>query len=216
MNDPFGARIRKYIPWPEYRALEASQAAISLIGRATIGVDEIKARQAILLQYEASLGFVYFGERKWLETRLNSNRDMPYSTWVANELEQNIFPGGFARETDSMLGSCWKGYKDDSELFWSSPDLSSPIALNYVEVLIREAEESSPRPEAGRVFEVLHDLAYYLHLAGHVRSYANSGEVGLDALVFWPQQSRWEMYLGNEYGSIGSVLFDDQEIVAYG
>lgn len=215
MSDPFNTRVRRYIPWPEYRVLEDSQAAASLIGHVTIEPSDIEARLASLRHYETSLGFVYFGERRWLEDRFNSGTDKTYAVWAAGELERAVFPGGFVREEDPMHGSCWRGESNDPRLFWTVPELSSPIGLYCVVVLIRNADEEPPHFEAGRVFEVLHDLAYHLHNAGRTRTFADAGDVGLDTLVFSPQQSRWEMFLGNEWGSIGAFDFDGREVVGF-
>jgi hypothetical protein len=213
MNDPFSTRIRRYIPWADYRALEASQATDSLVGRSYIDTDGIKDRIAILANSESSVGFVYFGERQWLEARLYSNSDISYSSWAASELKTTVFRDGFARTTDSVMGMCWKAHTDDLTLFWSPPQLSCAIRLQDVEVLVLGKEDTLPLLEASRVFDILHDLPYYLRSASS--NYSNYGDVVLDALILSPQQSRWEMCLANEYGSFGAAIFDGQELVGF-
>src|SRR5579862_7017935 len=112
MNDPFATKRRRYIPWSEYRALEADQSIISLIGRTKIHHNEIEHRLSVLQQYETLLGFVYFGERKWLENRLSVDNGMSYAAWVADQLSVTIFTDGFTPTIDTISGNCWKGYTE--------------------------------------------------------------------------------------------------------
>ncbi|QDU07535.1 hypothetical protein [Gimesia aquarii] len=207
MNDIFATKQRHYIPWPEYRKIEEEASHGTLIGQSGILLPKLNDRLKYLASAEDRDGFVYFGERKWLESCL-VNGEITYSTWVLYQLNE-VFQNGLLKDFEDTLGICWGGYTENVSQFWLPHELtSSLIQFDNIKLLI-PGDESGPKPSRlCEAFEILHNLAYYLNNAS-VRYHET---VFLDEIVIQDREKLWRIDLLNDYGSVGSVEFVGQEI----
>lgn len=211
MDDPFSTAIRKYIPWPEYQTLEGEVSCETLIVQKNACEGEVRFRIDRLQTYENELGFVFLGEKQWLESRLTWNFELTYELWVQVQLSNVVFPEGlqFKEESDGLY---WEGYTEEMHLFALFPELT-PYSIQIDNLLVR-IPGSAEQPESWQLwhaFEVLHNIAYYLHLAGE--RYRGK-KIFVDEIVFANQEGLWRMDLINEYGSVGQVIFVNRGIIS--
>lgn len=90
MDDPFGRDQRRAIAWAEHEALFHDQQARSLIGDypSSLPPAVIDQRIAELTALEADRGFVFVGERAWLETFRSENTFPRYDQWIDRAFRQ--------------------------------------------------------------------------------------------------------------------------------
>lgn len=172
--DPFSTKLRRYIPWLEYQELEEEHSAGSLIGESEINENTINDRLEVLRESEALFGFVYFGEKRWLECHLESGGTLSYPSWIAAQLNDTIFAGGLRYSYgDKMLtpdgmsygswGSVagrWSSESEDISHLWIPAELS-PTSIEFfcVSIVIMADESGPSENQYCLAFEVLHDLA---------------------------------------------------------
>ncbi|AMV25877.1 hypothetical protein VT84_15875 [Gemmata sp. SH-PL17] len=185
------------MPWSEYRALKANLSHGSLIGRADISRAETDARLATLRNAEEQWGFVYLGERQWLERRLEQNSAITYGEWVRDVLEDTVFYG-YSYEVNFYLGGHWKGYTENLSLFWLPPELPfDNTEFVWVCVTISGDEAGICNLNLCHLFDILHDLSYYLNkfYNGH-RERMSFGEI-------WVLNGyQWGMCTATDYGHL--------------
>ncbi|MBP3956391.1 hypothetical protein J8F10_13995 [Gemmata sp. G18] len=200
MSDPFSTAIRRYMPWPEYRALKANLSHGSLIERADISRAEIDARLATLRNAEEQWGFVYLGERQWLERRLEQNSAITYGAWVGDVLENTVFYG-YSYETSYYRGKDWNGYKghtDDLSLLWLPPELPfDNTEFWYVNATIAGDKAGIDNYNLCHLFDIIHDLSYYLNrfYNGH-REHMSFGDIRVLG------DYQWQMWTATDYGHV--------------
>ncbi|MCA9015828.1 MAG: hypothetical protein KDA77_10895, partial [Planctomycetaceae bacterium] len=207
MDDLFATTERRYLPWPLYRELETKAARRTLIDQTDFSTETATARLKDLMTLEQDQGFVYLGERKWLESCL-MNHQLSYATWVLNQFNK-LFEDGLSQETEETIGTCWRGYTENVGPIWLPEEYSdSTIQFGEINILI-PGDDSGPYPDKlCQAFEILHNLCYYLNHAGKL--YRET--VFLKEIIIHQENQHWTAELCNDYGSVGSVEFEEGEI----
>jgi len=202
MSDPFSVRERAYIPWVDYRQMLAQQANVSLIRYPSTDIGRLALRLDELRQRESSTGFVYYGERRWLEACVERGGWIPYSEWAFLQLTGVLFLNGFARRPNGRHGDCWTAYTEDLSSVWWPPQLSmSKNAVNSLDIIVVDSGDQPNTFKMAEVFNIIHDLSYHiLHALA-----ATSHDAVLDELVV--NNDSWRIGLINEYSATWSLQF---------
>lgn len=211
MTDPFSKAIRELIPWNVYRRRKLQQLNHTLIGLGDFSQQAAVRRLAELKDEEELNGFVYLGESRWLESRLHLKKE-DYDAWAFRMLRQFVFPE-MTYSVTFDVGDCWRGYTENLDILWI-PEIAArlSIELKYLDVLLPGGQNGPGADTLRLAFSILHDLAYYVDLAS--QNYTRAAWI--DQIELNPCGTGWSMYLMNEYGSIGSVEFCDEQVVRDG
>ncbi len=86
MHDPFGLSRRKALPFEAFERLVAAQQSRTLTGSylSDEPTERIQKRRAELEGLEAEHGFVYVGEKDWIEAYLDGGSFIRYDQWVGH------------------------------------------------------------------------------------------------------------------------------------
>lgn len=218
MNNPFASNVRRVIPWDQYESLQANQVPRSLTSRTSFTRDEANHRSEALGELEERLGFVYLGERRWLNEWLSGKHVQGYIGWAAEQFLR-CFDGGLVpADPDWRVGSRfhWHGYTQDVSFLWLPPSLvPADLDVSYVSVSF-PGEVVFPEPERlAHGFEILHNLAYYLFLFGLWAPGAlRDCPHGLHDITIPPGSEPWELILISEYGAGWGCQFVGHRIVS--
>ena len=165
-----------------------------------------------LERYEVAHGFVYAGEKKWL-TSTCFHEGGRYSDWIVMTLDSEVFPdaGLTWEENDGTVRLT--GYTDDvTSLLLFREFAEQSVLVNYLDIIIHEGQIPINPEKAAHFFEILHNLSYYLNIAGQ-RFFPS---IYLDQIVLQNELGDWSMEFQNEYGSVGDMFFSYSDPVPSG
>jgi len=210
----FSTPDRRFYPWEAYKILKVELAGGSLVGEGEISSHAIRERVDRLTDLESTLGVVYVGEKRWLESRLLASSNQPYSDWVFERL-RDIFPGGLRfqpylwKDQPDLLN--WSAYTEDVSFIHAFEETSNNSVLMDCILITMSGESNGADPTClATVFEILHDLPYYL-VAAAPRNYPLE-KVSLGE-IFVPKDSEvWMMELISDYGASVPVHFKGDEV----
>ncbi|MEL7147702.1 MAG: hypothetical protein AAFO69_15110 [Bacteroidota bacterium] len=200
---PGSAAIRKYIPAETYFSMQEDQRHKSFIGLSlnSVAHNSIVARIKVLETLEKE-GFVYVGEKNWLQCYLQNNHSSHFSSynqWVTHNLENFL-------QLNLTLSSQY-----EKPIWWATLDceqhglgfsqLQNPSFLppDDLELLIGGSEHFPHPAFMANSFEFLHNLEYAISTICYevperlsITGIEVSNEVN---------PSRWELNVISGYGS---------------
>ena len=160
--DPFGRSVRKYIPQDRYVDLLDLASKESLVGSARFTETDAKLRMAQLDEIERSCGFVYYGERQWLNRRLQSDSSLSYAKWIESQLK--FSEGGEAFSGQRLYRTWW--IQNDGNFCVQFPELAhdDSISIDGLTVVILESANELTPDRKIEAFEVIHNIDYLLDI----------------------------------------------------
>ena len=222
--DPFSKRIRRFIEWDRYCELQNELSQSSLISQQNFNEMNLESRIKQLEDFETQFGFVYFGEKQWLQ-KIRSGDVCSYSDWALTAFEDAVFKSPFTKRDWKGLGNCWANQTYDIIGWYSGHSELAKASLSISRLslcLIPENEnEVNPSPQQiVQAFGIIHNLCYHLHSFVQTAS-KNSKPIILDegSLHFvsvGPSIGKWYLNYVHEYGVGQGAKFLDQELVEHG
>lgn len=219
---PNSISIRKYIPTQEYLNLQKQQENLSLImcDLSTIDDNLINGRINELGEQEEK-GFVYLGEKNWLQKFLNSNRDSEfkkYSNWVLfnfkNHLSLSFKP---TQDIDNPKQFMWEATMNAENLnidFKEYSNIDSSL-FDDLELAIFGDEKNISKDHLIKLFEVLHNFEYILNdLYIKIPDYSDITILGVD-IKNSSDSSNWELILISEYGAEFDVNYNNYDLIPF-
>lgn len=144
---------------------------------------------------------MFFGERVWLYALLESHSKLTYQDWVVSQLQEWLY-----RDPDES-GNWWYLAGDVSQLFYPAEIMQNLIKLDYLNIRVHSTNESDMNCRLPFVFEILHNLAYFVQIA-EVAAAIDSGEdINVHEIVFLPEPRKWYLELVGDCGHRGDVVF---------
>lgn len=204
--------IRRFVSPVEYASLINAQHYQTFIGECLIGYaeDGIKERIHTLTKLEIDHGFVYVGEKQWLEQYLNSSRSEElsrYHYWVKMLLFDVMgmaFSYADYSENPHLPTKVWKAEFDGSRYGLGFEALNNPAyaPIEEVELYIFGQEAGLSPAHMVKAFEFMHDLEYIL--AGMPTGRGDRAPFWVEGLEVTNEEEpmRWELNVVSEYGSI--------------
>ncbi len=213
---PKSKELRKYIPTDDYFASLREQKEMSFIGEyLNIWADEVVLKRIKELEGLEDNGFVFLGEKNWLQQFLNSNRSdsfKSYDQWVIDNFNSFL---GINFEIDreyptysSDQGSlfAWKTIFPAHKYLLGFEELNNPAYCEFdecdeFELYVGGNEDEPSRPHICALFEALHNLEYSIStLSSDTRGYAPLDMTGIDVSNNI-DPSRWIINVRSEYGA---------------
>ncbi len=204
--------IRRYVSPEEYASLIYAQRHQTFLGECLIGYaeDGIKERIRTLDKLETDCGFVYVGEKQWLERYLENDRSPElsrYHYWVKTLLVDGMgleFSYTEYSKNPHFPGKVWQAEFDGSEYGLGFEALNNPAygPIEEVELYVFGDEEGLSPAHLIKAFEFMHDLEYILAAmpadrGGRAPLFVEGLEVANEE-----EPMRWELNVVSEYGSI--------------
>lgn len=219
MSDPFSKAIRRYLSWSKCREFERELETNSMIQQSNCSTAQIQERVAELLRYEEKFGFVYFGEKKWLESCQCEGFKKSYPEWVFQRLNGLIFSDGLTIaqaevgcEESNKDVVYWHGYTEDLFFHVSFNELPcEPLIIDNLSLFVPGNGLSPDLNCTTRAFHLLHYLSYFLHMAGQRLSKCDC-DFALDEIVLFDEGHRWVIAVITEYGGGIDFEFDEDGI----
>ncbi len=208
---PASKAIRRFISFEDYASLIEAQQHQTFIGECLMGYaeDGIKARIRALTRLEVDHGFVYVGEKQWLERYLKSGKRATlsrYHYWVKRALFDGMgltFSYVEYSENPHLPARVWK-----AEFDASSYGLGFEALNNLAYAPVEELELYVFGQEAGlspahlvKAFEFMHDLEYIV--AAMPAGRGDRAPLMIEGLEVTNEEEpmRWELNVVSEYGS---------------
>lgn len=205
---PNSSALRQYIPPEKYFQMQEAQRSRSYIGLPLnfINEENIKSRIAALEALEIE-GFVYVGEKNWLQFYLDNNRSFDfenYHDWVLfnfeNFLQLDFEVSGGLGGSDQTI---WQTELNTEGLVLPFSQLQNLafLALDDLEILIGGDAEALHPALAIKAFEFLHNLEYAIFDIPYQPS--GGGQVSATGVDVSNQTDpcRWELNVISGYGS---------------
>jgi hypothetical protein len=215
MIDLFSKNIRRFIPAKEYFELQRNASVFSLTQQRNMDIDVIEKRIAELDLLEETSGFVYFGEKQWLRSLRERSSFQAYSIWAKEQLT-TILSCELDTVDVEIEEVCWQGYTEDLSCVVCFSELTDPIlTIDCLNVSIL-GDGISPNPKEWLlVFEVLHNLCYFLFLTAlRLRDAEGSCSASVERIVI-KDGSDWSLFLLTEYGGDSEAKFHQQEMMLW-
>ena len=205
---PHSSSLRKYIPQEKYFRLMEEQRKRSLLDFPLDSIEEKRIVQRIEeLEKLEETGFVFVGEKNWLQSYLIENKSpqlQNYVQWVRYNFT-NFMKLKFeiSQDFDHLDYIIWQAEFDGTDLTLGFDELKNPsfLEIDELEIFIG-GNEQSPHPDyLIKAFEFLHNLEY----AVSTLSYKPPGgrEISVTGIdVSNPDDPcRWELNVISDYGS---------------
>jgi hypothetical protein len=206
---PNSKDVRKYIPKDEYFSLVSKQLAESYIGLDLRGWAEsaILKRLTELKELEDK-GFIYLGEKNWLEDYLSSDSSETlrnYDSWVTQNFKQYL---GFnfrpCPDDDLQNGYViWETEIKAHPFLLSFPELHNPAysKINELELIVIGTPKRPEPAHISRLFSALHNLEYIISaLSSDTKGYEPLGITGV-CINTLSNPDLWFLNVVSEYGS---------------
>ena len=213
---PNSSQIRKYIPRQTYFQMLDEQRNPSYIGFPLSLTNEERIRQRIeQLEEKEQLGFVYIGEKNWLQTYLQNNKSSQfesYDQWVKHNFENYLgLQFKISNEYDHLDYILWQAELDSKGIQLGYDDLknSAFLELEELDVFVRGDEQAPNVTYLVQAFEVLHNLEYAISTLKYKGSV--QGEISATGIDVSNQVNprRWELNVISSYGADWDFSFID-------
>ncbi len=224
MNDPFRKSSRKYIPLDIYQKLFEKIGHKSLLDKDLniVSESEIKSRINELDQCEQQEGFVFVGEKSWLETLLAGQTRYPYEKWVEHVFRQYLglsFTFGNYGPFPDMPGKSWKVRLEKPGQYLPghdeliNPAIESVLEITHVDIHVFGTEKEISLKHLAKAFEFLFDLEYMI--ASLPQKTGEGGPVAVEGLnVMHPEDpNKWELDVLSGYGAEFDYWFENRRPV---
>jgi hypothetical protein len=213
---------RRYFPLKEYLNLQKQQENISYTKN---NLKELETRQISKrieeLQKQEEKGFVYLGEKNWLQSYLESEnleKFKLYSQWVLynfeNYLELNFKPIEDASNSDIFV---WETILDAEDLNLNFKELSmvNSTPFDELELAIIGNKEKISKNHLIKLFEILHNLEYILcDLYEKIPKYSEESIMGID-IINNSDSTNWQLNLISEYGSEFNIDYQNYKTTPF-
>ncbi len=222
--DPFSKKIRRYIDWNTYLEMQNALAKNSLISNEVLREQDMSRRIEELATFEKQEGFVYFGEKQWLQT-CQSEGPLSYSNWAKSVFENHIFENPFDFGHVKQIGECWQASTKCVDWHTRFGELAEgSLWISKLQIYLRTNKESqtgSPAPQQLiDSFEVMHNLPYHLYNfvqnAAEADKPAMQTEGGLNYISVGPMKNEWYLSYRHDYGVGIGAKFSRFNIEEYG
>jgi len=203
--------IRRFVSPEEYASLIDAQQYQTFIGECLIGYaeDGIKERIRTLTHLEIDHGFVYVGEKQWLEQYLKKGKSAElsrYHYWVKTLLFDVLgltFRYAEYSKNPHFPARVWKAEFDVSRYGLGFEALNNPAyaPIEEIELYIFGQEEGLSPAHLVKAFEFMHDLEYIV--AAMPAGRGGSAPLLVEGLEVTNEEEpmRWELNVISEYGS---------------
>ena len=210
---PGSKQVRQYIPTTDYFQLMAEQKRRSYIGLslATWADEAIERRLAELKALEQR-GFVYLGEKNWINAYYEERKSKElnsYDAWVRRnfsrflQLEFTIDENYPTYPVAEEAPTIWKAYMDAKEFLLSFSELAYPAYtdIDDLEVFVAGTKEAPSAAYLCQAFEFLHNFEYALSTQPvNPRDPRPISVTGID-VTNPTDPGLWELNVISEYGS---------------
>ena len=211
---PGSIQRRKYIPTSDYFKLMAEQKRRSFIGLSlATWADEAIERRLTELEALERRGFVYLGEKNWIEAYFNENKSKElnsYDAWVRRNfnrflhLEFTIDENYPTYSVQEEAPTIWKAYiRDLKDLLLGFSELEYPayMDLDDLEIFVAGTQQSPSAAYLCQAFEFLHNFEYALSTQSvNPISPRPISVTGID-ITNPTDPGLWELNVISEYGS---------------
>ncbi|MCT4615507.1 MAG: hypothetical protein N4A49_11600 [Marinifilaceae bacterium] len=219
---PNSISIRKYIPTQEYLNLQKQQENLSLImcDLSTIDNNLIIKRINELKEQEEK-GFVYVGERNWLQEFLDSDKNSEfksYSNWVLNNFENHL---GISykptQDIDNPKQIVWEAIMNAENLNLDLKEFSNldSTLFDELELAIVGDQKNISKDHLIKLFEMLHNFEYILNdLYLKIPDYSDITLLGVD-FKNSSDTLNWQLILISEYGAEFDINYNNYKLIPF-
>lgn len=211
---PHSKQVRQYIPTADYFQLMAEQKRRSYIGLSlATWADEAIERRLAELESLEQRGFVYLGEKNWINTYYEENKSKElnsYDAWVRRnfsrflQLEFTIDKNYPTYPVQEEVPIIWKAYIGDlKDLLLGFSELEYPayMDLDDLEIFVAGTKHNPSAAYLCQAFEFLHNLEYALSTQSvNPRAPRPISVTGID-VTNPTDPGLWELNVISEYGS---------------
>lgn len=179
--DPFSKSIRKYIVFDEFEAILLREEGMTRtsdylsLGGNRDQQDSLEKRLEYLTALEQAKGFVYVGEKLWVQDFLVNQRFPRYDQWVLNTFEEvlrvkfnyvpNTDTSGFTNtDIEGLPTSIWRATIDPALVLMQFPEHRNCLVGSEMELNVYGLETGPSPAHLVKLFEFLHCLDYMIAL----------------------------------------------------
>lgn len=219
----FEKEKRRYIEPDKYFEISCLQREKSLCNKGDLNFELIQDRISELDLLERKLGFVYIAEKRWLECLLEQQKlNIKYSVWL-NDYIKPYFKFVYG-EFDKRV--CWQALAYIRIYLINFKELENPAFYAVYKPLIEMIDYSIDVNVIGSkyapsiehlvaMYEVLHDLQYYVHMLSHDTHGYEASSVEEINMLDENDPNSWYLTPISEYGNAWDIQFKDRALRKY-